>query len=76
MSSGPLILWFPEIRRSHVATVGGKSASLGELIGRLRDAGIRVPEGFATTAEAYWNFVAANRLEDRIRAALGSLEDN
>ena len=36
--------------------MGGKNASLGELIGRLRDAGIRAPEGFATTTEAYWSY--------------------
>ena len=76
MSSGPLILWFSDVRRRDVGTVGGKNASLGEMIGQLKGAGIRVPSGFATTAEAYWDFIAANELEDRIGGKLASLEDD
>ncbi|MGH8746775.1 MAG: PEP/pyruvate-binding domain-containing protein, partial [Burkholderiales bacterium] len=46
--------------------VGGKNASLGEMIGGLAQAGIRVPGGFATTAQAYREFLAANDLDRRI----------
>ncbi|MGD9195916.1 MAG: PEP/pyruvate-binding domain-containing protein, partial [Methyloceanibacter sp.] len=45
------------LRRIDVASVGGKNASLGEMIGTLAGAGINVPGGFATTAAAYWHFI-------------------
>ncbi len=57
-----------------VATVGGKNASLGEMIQHLTDAGVRVPGGFATTAEAYRHFLDASGLTDRINAALDALD--
>jgi len=56
--------------------VGGKNASLGEMIGRLSEAGIRVPGGFATTARAYQQFLAGNRLDRRIRERLQVLDPN
>ena len=62
MSRGPLILWFPEIRRSQVGTAGGKNASLGEMIGPLKGAGTHMPEGFATTANAYSRLLSPARL--------------
>ncbi|NIA71456.1 phosphoenolpyruvate synthase [Pelagibius litoralis] len=71
-----MILWLSDIRRGEVGTVGGKNASLGEMIGGLKSAGIRVPSGFATTADAYRSFIAANDLEDKIRGALSGLEDD
>ncbi|WP_026352895.1 phosphoenolpyruvate synthase [Solimonas variicoloris] len=58
-----------------VASVGGKNASLGELIRTLGGAGIRVPAGFATTADAYRRFVADNELDRTIDAALGDWRD-
>jgi pyruvate,water dikinase len=54
--------------------VGGKNASLGEMMGHLAGAGIRVPEGIATTAEAYRRFLAANGLEERIAARVRALD--
>ncbi len=54
--------------------VGGKNASLGEMIGRLTDRGVRVPGGFATTARAYRSFLAAGGLADRIEQRLASLD--
>ena len=54
-----------------VDQVGGKNASLGEMISQLADAGIRVPGGFATTAFAFREFLAHNDLEARIAARLG-----
>ena len=54
--------------------MGGKSASLGEMIMTFKKRGIRVPEGFATTAEAYWRFLEENDLKDKIGALLQELE--
>lgn len=62
------------LRRSDVARVGGKNASLGEMIGILRGSGINVPGGFATTASAYWRFVDANALHDPITQEIGRLD--
>jgi pyruvate,water dikinase len=53
--------------------VGGKNASLGEMIRALSSQEIRVPAGFATTADAYWQFVDANRLKERISGHLAEL---
>ena len=61
--------------RNDIAHVGGKNASLGEMIGALAASGIRVPGGFATTADAYWRFVEANGLRDVMIAELADLED-
>jgi len=59
---------------SDVERVGGKNASLGEMISQLSRAGIRVPGGFATTADAYREFLAHGGLKDRIDASLGRLD--
>ncbi|WP_158861756.1 phosphoenolpyruvate synthase [Leifsonia sp. AG29] len=61
------VVWFEEVGVGDVPRVGGKNASLGEMIRSLSTAGIRVPGGFATTASAYRAFVAANRIEPAIR---------
>ncbi len=70
----PLIRWFSDLDRSDTAIVGGKNSSLGEMIGKLEEAGINVPDGFATTAAAYWNFLEANDLIDRLGAKLAELK--
>lgn len=57
-----------------VATVGGKNASLGEMIGALARLGVSVPGGFATTADAYREFLQQNGLEARIRTELAALD--
>jgi len=63
----PSILWFEEIAISDVPSVGGKNASLGEMVRELGGKGVRVPSGFATTAEAYRGFIAENGIEPTIR---------
>ncbi len=64
-----------ELGRDDVARVGGKNASLGEMLRELTAAGIRVPPGFAVTAEAYRAYLAANDLEDELAARLDELRD-
>ena len=70
MAEQPWTLWFTQLNRRDVARVGGKNASLGEMISNLHGDGIRVPDGFATTAAAYRQFLAANLLGDPIRGHL------
>src|SRR3546814_185889 len=64
------VIWFDQIGIGDVAAVGGKNASLGEMIVALSSAGVRVPSGFATTAAAYREFVSANGLAPDIRSHL------
>jgi len=61
---------FETLSAEDTSLVGGKNASLGEMIGALKESGIRVPEGFATTADTYWQFLTANDLAARIEAEL------
>ena len=68
------IRWFSETDRSHVSIVGGKNASLGEMISKLRVSGIKVPEGFATTAAAYREFLQANDLNAPLSKKLAGLK--
>jgi hypothetical protein len=58
--------WLENLGSADVDRVGGKNASLGEMIRHLREAGISVPSGFATTAQAYWDFLETNRLKEKI----------
>tara|TARA_R110002051_G_scaffold69411_3_gene124868 strand:+ start:4843 stop:7263 length:2421 start_codon:yes stop_codon:yes gene_type:complete len=67
-ASSPVV-WFEDLRRVDVAKVGGKNSSLGEMIQTLGQQGVDVPAGFATTADAYWNYVD----ENGIRAAMTEL---
>ncbi len=73
MSTPSYVLDLSTLRMSDVGIVGGKSASLGEMIGNLSSAGVRVPGGFATTASAYRDFLAHDGLDKRIEARLASL---
>ncbi|WP_424450032.1 phosphoenolpyruvate synthase [Plasticicumulans lactativorans] len=57
-----------------VDRVGGKNASLGEMISHLAASGVQVPGGFATTAAAFWEFLTVNELTDRINAELAKLD--
>ncbi len=72
-SSTPLVLNFTEVRRGDVETVGGKNASLGEMISELGEKGILVPPGFATTADAFRAYLTANGLDAKIGVALEAL---
>ncbi len=68
------LAWLQDLRMSDIGRVGGKNASLGEMIGELEPLGIRVPGGFATTAEAFRDFLAFEGLDKRIERALLSLD--
>jgi pyruvate,water dikinase len=70
-----IVRWFEDMSSEDVAIVGGKNASLGEMIAALKEQGIRVPDGFATTAEAYRLFLKANDLEHQIRDLLEELSE-
>ncbi|CAM4170874.1 phosphoenolpyruvate synthase [Deinococcus marmoris] len=67
---------FETLRMTDVDTVGGKNASIGEMIHGLASAGVRVPGGFATTADAFRLFLSENRIEEKINARLNVLDVN
>ena len=68
------VRFFHEVGLEDVPLVGGKNASLGEMIRELSPLGVRVPEGFATTSEAYWHFLEHNGLKEAIARELGELD--
>ena len=70
------VLPLGRLTMADVARVGGKNASLGELIGHLTKAGVRVPDGFATTAEAYRRFLNEGGLKEKIDGLLATLADD
>jgi pyruvate, water dikinase len=67
------IAWFESLGNTDVPRVGGKNASLGEMVRQLSGRGVRVPGGFATTAQAYRAYVEANRIAPRLRTLLDAL---
>jgi len=67
------VIPFEKLRNSDVPSVGGKNASLGEMISQLSAKGVRVPTGFATTADAYREFLAQNGLDKKINDLLDKL---
>jgi len=69
-----LVVPFEHLRMTDVESVGGKNASLGEMISQLAASGVRVPGGFATTALAFRRFLQESGLSDRISARLASLD--
>ncbi len=74
MSDKPFILWFKEIGIKDVPLVGGKNASLGEMYQHLSSKGVKVPNGFAITAEAYKHLLKEAGIEAAIRDALADLD--
>jgi len=68
------VLPFDQLRMTDVEVVGGKNASLGEMISQLADAGVRVPGGFATTAQAFRDFLAQTGLDSKIAERLSTLD--
>jgi pyruvate,water dikinase len=72
--SNRYVVAFDQLRMTDVDRVGGKNASLGEMISQLAASGVRVPGGFATTADAYREFLSHHGLADKINAALARLD--
>ena len=70
----PYIVPFARLKHGDIELVGGKNASIGEMIGELAGLGVSVPDGFATTAHAYRDFLAQDGLDARIRDALATLD--
>ncbi len=70
------IIGFENMSIADVASVGGKNASLGEMISQLSDAGVMVPGGFATTSAAFHEFLEINSLTEKIHHELENLTDN
>lgn len=73
MNALTYISWFDQLRMTDVNRVGGKNASLGEMISQLSAAGVSVPDGFATTARAFRDFLAQDQLDTRIENILATL---
>src|SRR6201993_2338490 len=70
----PYIIPFEKLKNKDVDLVGGKNASIGEMISGLSNLGVAVPGGFATTSHAYRDFLAQDGLDERIRGALADLD--
>lgn len=68
------ILWFDQIRIDDIPLVGGKNASLGEMYQELTMKGVKIPNGFATTAGAYWHLLEAAGILDKLKEALAGLD--
>lgn len=68
------VLWYQQLGMNDVSRVGGKNASLGEMISNLAGAGVTVPGGFATTADAFNEFLEQSGINDRIYTALDALD--
>jgi pyruvate, water dikinase len=73
-SSTPTVAWFADLSLADIDQVGGKNASLGEMVRNLTSAGVRVPDGFATTADAYRQFISEGGLDEMINAEVATLD--
>src|SRR3954462_12707314 len=71
---GDNVRWFADLGLADLEVVGGKNSSLGEMISNLADAGVNVPDGFATTAAAYQRFLGDTGLAGRIAEQLRGLD--
>lgn len=71
-----LVLWLNEVGMEDIELVGGKNASLGEMIKGLSSLGIKIPMGFVVTSQAYWHFVDYNNFREKIKEILAGLDPN
>jgi pyruvate, water dikinase len=76
MKNNPLVLNLDQVGMKDIKLVGGKCASLGEMICNLSSLGIAVPKGFAITTEVYWRFLKAGNLEDFIHREIACIDHN
>jgi pyruvate,water dikinase len=70
------VLWFDHVGLKDISRVGGKNASLGEMIVNLTSKGIKVPEGFAITTSAFWEFVTHSNLKDIVKKELDGVDSD
>ncbi|MDH5776938.1 MAG: phosphoenolpyruvate synthase [Gammaproteobacteria bacterium] len=70
------LIWFDQVGMNDVERVGGKNASLGQMISQLGSLGVQVPNGFATTADAYRTFLETDQLHEFIHTILDKLDTN
>ena len=70
----PFIKWFADITIADIPLVGGKNGSLGGMVRELAGKGVKVPDGFAITAEAFRHFIREAGIDERIRATLADLD--
>jgi len=70
MDDEKIVKWFDELNSDDVGLVGGKNASIGEMITTLKEKNIKVPNGFATTSDAYYYFLKSNNLDKKIKSEL------
>jgi pyruvate,water dikinase len=68
------IRWFEEIKIGDIPIVGGKNASLGEMYGELTSQGVKIPNGFAVTAEAYWHVLESAGILEELKDAMLDLD--
>jgi pyruvate,water dikinase len=68
------IIWFKDLSLRDVPKVGGKNASLGEMLSKLSKKGVNIPDGFALTSDAYWYFLKENKLEGKLRKLVRGLK--
>ncbi len=73
-SAARYIRWFGEIRIEDIPEVGGKNASIGEMYRELQSAGIKIPNGFAITADAYWHMLQAAGVLDELKKTIEGLD--
>jgi pyruvate,water dikinase len=64
------IRWFKEIKIEDIPSIGGKNASLGEMSRELASQGVKIPNGFAVTAEAYWYVIESAGILDELKHAM------
>ena len=74
MGSSKYIRWFEDITIDDIPTVGGKNASLGEMYRELTDKGIKIPNGFAITADAYWHVLESSGALEELKKTLQGLD--
>ena len=74
-SGNGYIRWFEDFSAGDIGAVGGKNASLGEMIATLGEAGIRVPRGFAITTDAYWRLLEHNRMEAELELSYPTIRN-
>ena len=74
MTDSANVRWFSDLGLADLEQVGGKNSSLGEMVSNLAELGVSVPNGFATTAEAYRRFIGETGLAQRITERLGGLD--